>query len=83
MIVPVDLPEDLLQRVQASARAQGVPFREFVANALEAGVAVARPAPWKSFSQRVCDFGVHLESPWTVLAEIETEDSTGKNRERK
>ena len=87
MIVPIDLPDALLQRVEASAREQGVPFREFVANALQAAVASAsgkRPARAKAFSQRVHDFGTHLESPWTVLAELETDEHTSsKNRKAK
>ena len=86
MIVPVDLPDALLQRVEASAREQGVPFREFVANALQAAVTSAsgkRPARAKAFSQRVHDFGTHLESPWAVLAELETEEYTGSSKRRK
>lgn len=81
MIVPVDLPDELLQQIQASAREQGVPFREFVAKALQAAANRAkdsRPARSKTFSQRVHDFGVHLDSPWTALAEIETEDYTSR-----
>jgi hypothetical protein len=83
MIVPVDLPDELLRQLQASAREQGVPFRDFVATALQGAVARVSagppPAP-RVFSQRVHDFGVHLESPWTALSEIETEDYTSRNR---
>ena len=83
MIVPVDLPDELLQQIQVSAREQGVPFREFVANALQTAATRAkgrRPAHRRAFSQRVHDFGVHLDSPWTALAEIETEDYTSRDR---
>ena len=83
MIVPVDLPDELLQQIQASAREQGVPFREFVANALEVAAnrpKSRRPAHSRAFSQRVHDFGVYLDSPWTALAEIETEDYTSRDR---
>ena len=83
MIVPVDLPDELLQQIQASAREQGVPFREFVATALQAAATRPkgdRPARSKAFSQRVHDFGVHLDSPWTALAEIETEDYASRDR---
>ncbi len=76
MIVPVDLPDDVLQQVQAVARAQGIPFRDFVANALKAAAELPSAAASKSFVQKAHDFGTHLESPWTVLAEIETEDYT-------
>jgi hypothetical protein len=82
MIVPVDLPDDLLQQVQASAREQGVPFREFVASALQTAAAKKGGGRGSSkvFSQKVHDFGIHLESPWTALAEIETEDYTSRGR---
>src|SRR5687768_3716569 len=83
MIVPVDLPDELLQKIQASASEQGVPFREFVATALQAAATGAKnsgPAHRRAFSQRVHDFGVHLDNPWTALAEIETEDYTSRDR---
>jgi hypothetical protein len=80
MIVPVDLPDDLLLQVQAAAREQGVPFRDFVAHALRGAASAPRPASSKPFVQRAHDFGVHLESPWTVLAEIETDDYTRRFR---
>ena len=83
MIVPIDLPDELLQRVQGAAREQGIPFREFVANALQMAAATARPRLATFFSQRVHDFGAHLESPWTVLSEIETDDATRRNGNKK
>ena len=81
MIVPVDVPDDLLQRVEAAAREQGVPFREFVAAALQAAVASPggrRSRRFRGFSQRVHDFGTHLDSPWAVLAELETDEYTSR-----
>lgn len=80
MIVPIDLPDDLFQRVEASAREQGIGFREFVAGALQSALALPRPARPKTFAQRVHDFGTHLESPWTALAEVETDDYTSRYR---
>jgi hypothetical protein len=82
MIVPLDLPADLLQEVQTSSREQGIAFREFVVSALQAAVARPGRKVSKSFSQRAHDFGTHLESPWTVLAEIETDDYKGRHQER-
>jgi hypothetical protein len=73
MIVPVDLKEELLGRAEASAKAQGVSFREFVAAALENAVVNSRPTTPRRFVQRTHDFAAHLESPWTVLAEVEGE----------
>ena len=85
MIVPVDLPDELLQRVEAAAREQGVPFREFVAAALQTAVSSPggkRSTRSRSFSQRVHDFGTHLESPWTVLAELETDKYTSRDSKK-
>ena len=80
MIVPLDLPDDLLERVQAAARDQGMTFREFVADALRSAAAAPRVGSSKVFVQKAHDFGAHLESPWTALAEIETEDYTSRLR---
>ena len=73
MIVPVEISEDLLSRAEAAAKAGGVSFREFVSTSLESALANAKPGVVKPFVQRTHDFGTHLESPWTLLGEIESE----------
>ena len=72
MIVRLEIEGDLLTRVEAVARTQGIEFKEFVNAALQNAVAQAKFVPPAHFSQKVHDFGTHLESPWTLLADLET-----------
>ncbi len=73
MIVPIEIREELVTRAEAAAKAEGLSFREFVARALERALTQSIPTQPKPFVQRAHDFGTHLESPWTLLAEIEGE----------
>jgi hypothetical protein len=74
MIAKFDMDEALMAQVEAAAKARGMSFREFIREALHHAVNMpapaARPAP---FFQKVHDFGAHLETPWIVLADLETE----------
>ena len=72
MIVRLEIEGDLLTRVEAVARAQGIEFKEFVNAALRTAVAEAKFVPPAYFSQKVHAFGAHIESPWTLLADLET-----------
>ena len=72
MIVRLDIEGDLLSQVEAVARGQGIEFKEFVNTALRAAVAQAKFVAPSTFTQKVHDFGAHLESPWTLLADLET-----------
>lgn len=72
MILRLELETDLFSQIEAAAKSRGLGFDQFVIEALRSAVAQTKPAMPSSFIQRVHDFGAHLESPWTVLAEIET-----------
>jgi hypothetical protein len=72
MIVRLEMEGELLAQVESAARGQGLEFKEFVNNALRDAVGQAKIVPPSSFTQKVHDFGTHLESPWTVLADLET-----------
>ena len=72
MIVRLEIGGDLLTQAEAAARAQGIEFKEFVNTALRAAVAQAQFVAPTAFTQKVHDFGTHLESPWTLLADLET-----------
>lgn len=72
MILSLEVSGDLMTRVEASAKAQGVSFQEFVTNALHSAVAQTKSVPPRIFSQKVHDFGTHLENPWTLLSDLET-----------
>ena len=72
MIVRVQVEDDLLARVEVAASSQGVQFDAFVASALRVAVAQVQLTAPIRFVQKVHDFGTHLESPWSLLAELET-----------
>ena len=72
MIVRLEIEGELLSQAEAAARGQGIQFKEFVSTALRHAVAQAKVVPPARFSQKVHDFGTHLESPWTLLADLET-----------
>ena len=72
MILSLEVSGDLMTRVETAAKAQGVSFQEFVTNALNSAVAQTKAAPPRIFSQKVHDFGTHLENPWTLLSDLET-----------
>ena len=72
MIVRLEIEGDLLTEVEAVARGQGIELKEFVNTALRTAVAQAQFVASSAFTQKVHDFGTHLESPWTILADLET-----------
>ena len=72
MIVRLEIEGELLSQAEAVARGQGIQFKEFVSTALRNAVAQAKVVPPAIFTQKVHDFGTHLESPWTLLADLET-----------
>ena len=83
MITNVELDDSLAEQVESAAKAQGLSTREFIRGALRQALAnpaqiVAPPA----FVQRVHDFGTHLESPWTLLVDLETEKYVRKNSKK-
>ena len=84
MIVRLEIGGDLLTQAEAAARAQGIEFKEFVNTALRAAVAQAQFVAPTAFTQKVHDFGTHIESPWTILVDIESEEYVLKyNHNRK
>jgi hypothetical protein len=76
MSTSVDLDDRLFVDLQRAARGKGIPVRAFIEQALRDLL----PAPTNGpFVQRVHDFGAHLESPWTVLSEIESDAYTSSD----
>ena len=72
MIVQLEIEGELLSQAESAARGQGIQFKEFVSTALRHAVAQAKFVAPAKFTQKVHDFGTHLESPWTLLADLET-----------
>ena len=69
----VNINELLFSDLERTARSQGISVTGFIEQTLRAAVPSPSTGP---FTQRVHDFGVHLEAPWTVLSEIETDAYT-------
>ena len=75
MITNLDLDDKLASEVESAAKARGLSMREFIRMALRRAIdSPAPPGGPAHFKQRVHDFGTHIESPWTLLADIETEE---------
>ncbi|HEX7862929.1 MAG TPA: hypothetical protein VF773_21530 [Verrucomicrobiae bacterium] len=72
MIIRVEVEDDLAAQVEVAARTQGIQFDAFVASALGVAVSQAQLTAPGPFVQKVHDFGTHLESPWSLLADLET-----------
>lgn len=68
----VEVEDELVAQTEAAAKQQGVSFKDFVATALRGAVAQAKFATPPVFTQKEHDFGTHLESPWSLLADLET-----------
>lgn len=68
----LEMEDELIAQVEASAKAQGLGFKDFVATALRSAVAQTKFTAPQTFTQKVHDFGTHLENPWSLLAEMET-----------
>ena len=79
MMLNLELDEALVAQLENTARAHGVSAREFIRAALLRAAAGPAPAPCcVLFSQKVHDFGAHIESPRTILSEIESDEYVRK-----
>ena len=77
----VEIDETLAAQLESAAKARGMSFRDFVSGVLKDSVAqstAAAPPPPPRYVLRTFDFGVHIESPWTVLAELESQEYAPK-----
>jgi hypothetical protein len=72
MMLRLEIEDELMGQAEAAAKAQGVSFDAFVKQALRGAVAQTRFRAPTIFEQRVHDFGADLESPWSLLADLET-----------
>jgi hypothetical protein len=80
MITNLEIDDSLAEQIESAAKAQGISTREFirlaVRQALENPSHIVVPPP---FVQRVHDFGAYIESPWTILVDIESDEYIRKN----
>jgi hypothetical protein len=75
MMTNLEIDDSLAAEIESAAKERGVSTREFIRNALRKAVAApgVKVKPMR-FEQRVHDFGTHIESPWTILVDIESEE---------
>jgi hypothetical protein len=82
MIVSVDLDNERASRIEAIAIARGTSVQQFVMEAIDKELAGdAFPRTTARFTQRVHDFGAHIDTTWTMLADLDIEEyqqKTGK-----
>jgi hypothetical protein len=75
MITNLDIDDALAAQLESAAKARGICTRDFIRNALRhALTASSQSIKPTLFVQRVHDFGTHIETPWTLLADIEGEE---------
>lgn len=75
----VEIDDELAAQLESAAKARGMSFRDFVTGVLKDSatqVTVSPPPP--PYVLRTFDFGVHIESPWTVLADLESQEYAPK-----
>ena len=74
MITNLEIEEGLAAQLETAAKARGITPREFIRGALLHALSAPAQSPGRArFVQRVHDFGTHLETPWTLLVDIESE----------
>jgi hypothetical protein len=75
MITNLEIDDNLAAQLEAAAKKRGISTRDFIRSALRDALATpsisAVPA---RFEQRVHDFGTHIETPWTILVDVESEE---------
>jgi hypothetical protein len=75
MMTNLEIENSLAAELEAAAKARGISTRDFIRHAILQAIqnpgAFHLPNP---FVQQVHDFGTHIESPWTVLVDLETEE---------
>lgn len=71
----LELDNELASRLEAAAKARGVTLKDFVSDVLKETVNHGPPAaPPAPYTLKTFDLGAHIESPWTVLADLEVQE---------
>jgi hypothetical protein len=80
MITNLEIDDALAAELESAAKARGISAREFIRAALRQALKQsARNVKPARFTQPVHDFGTHIETPWTLLVDIEGEEHFRKN----
>jgi metal-responsive CopG/Arc/MetJ family transcriptional regulator len=71
----LEIEDALAAELESAAKAHGISTREFIRGALRQALEDSSGSVNRTrFVQRVHDFGTHIESPWTILVDIESEE---------
>ena len=76
MSIPLNIEENLFRKLDALSKARGTTIQKCLEEMIEStgfDPESAIPAKPERFVQKVCDLGAHIENPWTLLAELESE----------
>lgn len=78
MSTRVDLDDELVERLRTVAKSRGISLREYIQELLQECVSrEASLIPTREvYKQKTFDLGAHLETPWAVLVDLETEEYT-------
>jgi hypothetical protein len=69
------MKDELAEKLQAVAKARGMTLRELIPTLLEQAVAApASPSTPSRYVLKTHDFGAHIEQPWTVFADLESQE---------
>lgn len=83
MIKNLEIDEAVLKQLEAIAKARAMSLRNLIREILSDAAKDAIPlcCPTR-FTQKTHDFGAHIEAPWTLLGELESEEYVGKDRKK-
>lgn len=76
MSIPLNIEENLFRKLDALSKARGTTIQKCIEELIEStgsGLESAVLPKSGRFVQKVCDLGAHIENPWTLLAELESE----------
>lgn len=72
-MISLNIDESLFKKLESLSKRKGTTIQQCIAELVEGhGVAENEPG-LERFSQKVHDLGAHIENPWTLLAELESE----------
>ena len=74
MITNLELDDELARKLESLAKARGVSLRTFIGDLLAQAAETSFITAPSRFTQKVHDFGAHVDAPWTLLAELESEE---------
>lgn len=72
-MISVNLDESLFKKLESLSKKKGTTIHQYIAELVEEHGIVEKEPALERFSQKIHDLGAHIENPWTLLAELESE----------